>query len=175
MAGLAIAMVGPVGRSRRIAVSVAVGGSVLLAFTALTIAGRSQIDSDLDSTAVILDESVQVHSGPGIQYPTEFEIHAGAETELLEVRGAWARISIAAPQLQGWVPNTTLETVLLAAIPWRSPGGSTGSDKAGIPICWGFQATARHRHPEPCASELVNNCRDHLFQIRKATVDGNWA
>ncbi len=117
MAGLAIAMVGPVGRSRRIAVSVAVGGSVLLAFTALTIAGRSQIDSDLDSTAVILDESVQVHSGPGIQYPTEFEIHAGAETELLEVRGAWARISIAAPQLQGWVPNTTLETVLLAAIP----------------------------------------------------------
>ncbi|HAL46930.1 MAG: tetratricopeptide repeat protein [SAR202 cluster bacterium] len=117
MGGVAAATIGPVGRSRRIAVSVAVGASVLLAFTALTMAGRSRIDAELDSTAVILDESVQVHSGPGVQYATEFEIHAGAETELLEVRDAWARISIAAPELQGWVPNTTLETVLLSAIP----------------------------------------------------------
>ncbi len=117
MAGLATALLTGASRIKSIAVSTTIGAVVLLALTGLTMAGRSQIDDALASKAVILDELVQVHSGPGVQYPTEFEVHAGAETDLLEVRGAWARIAIASPDLQGWVANTTFEAVLPSPIP----------------------------------------------------------
>ena len=61
--------------------------------------------------AVILAEEVDVTSGPGAQYVTEFTLHSGTEVRLLEARGNWTRLALAGDELQGWVPASTVEAV----------------------------------------------------------------
>jgi tetratricopeptide (TPR) repeat protein len=61
--------------------------------------------------AVVLAQEVNVTSGPGAHYVTEFTLHNGAEVRLLESRGNWTRLALADDKLQGWVPTTTLEAV----------------------------------------------------------------
>lgn len=54
--------------------------------------------------SVILAGEVDVMSGPGDQYITEFTLHSGAEVSRIENRGQWARIALPGEQFQGWVP-----------------------------------------------------------------------
>lgn len=63
--------------------------------------------------AVITAEQVDVTSGPGgsDQYLVEFDLHAGAEVLLIESRSGWRRISLPG-NLQGWVPQDTVEPVI---------------------------------------------------------------
>lgn len=63
--------------------------------------------------AVIVAEQVDVTSGPGgtEQYLVEFDLHSGAEVQLLESRPGWRRISLSG-NLQGWVPEETVEPVV---------------------------------------------------------------
>jgi tetratricopeptide (TPR) repeat protein len=61
--------------------------------------------------AVVLAEEVNVTSGPGPQYVTEFTLHNGAEGRLLETRGNWTRLALAEDELQGWVPAHAVEAV----------------------------------------------------------------
>ena len=61
--------------------------------------------------AVIVAESVDVVSGPGPQYVTEFTLHGGTEASLIERRGNWARLALPGGQLQGWVPVSAVEEV----------------------------------------------------------------
>ncbi len=61
--------------------------------------------------AVVLAQEVNVSSGPGSQYVTEFTLHNGAEVRLLENRGNWTRLALADDELQGWVPTHTVEVV----------------------------------------------------------------
>jgi tetratricopeptide (TPR) repeat protein len=61
--------------------------------------------------AVVVASDVDVTSGPGTQYVTEFALHNGAEARLLETRGNWARLMLADNALQGWVPANAVEIV----------------------------------------------------------------
>jgi tetratricopeptide (TPR) repeat protein len=62
--------------------------------------------------AVIVAQQVDVTSGPGTseQYLVEFTLHSGAEVRLLESRPGWQRITLPG-DLQGWVPDKTVEQV----------------------------------------------------------------
>jgi tetratricopeptide (TPR) repeat protein len=62
--------------------------------------------------AVIVAQEVEITSGPGNaeQYLVEFNLHAGAEVNILEDRPAWRRIMLPG-NLQGWVPVDAVETV----------------------------------------------------------------
>lgn len=61
--------------------------------------------------AVVIADEVDVTSGPGTQYVTEFTLHSGTEVNLLETRVNWARLSLPGGELQGWVPEDVVERV----------------------------------------------------------------
>jgi hypothetical protein len=91
--------------------------STLIVATAVLAAGvlllgtRLCVEKDR-SAAVVVAPQVAVASGPGTQYVTEFELHSGAEIDLLESRGSWKRLSIPGDDgLEGWVPATAVEAV----------------------------------------------------------------
>jgi tetratricopeptide (TPR) repeat protein len=92
------------------------GMQYLVIMTALVlVAGIAGLGSRLYLTktqeAVVLVQEVNVTSGPGAHYVTEFTLHNGTEVRLLESRGNWTRLALADDTLQGWVPATTLGTV----------------------------------------------------------------
>ena len=59
---------------------------------------------------MVVDE-LNVTSGPGTQYVTEFVLHDGAEVSMLEKRGNWVRLTLPGGETQGWVPANTVEAV----------------------------------------------------------------
>ena len=61
--------------------------------------------------AVIVAQEVNVTSGPGTQYVTEFALHNGSEARMLETRGNWVRLALPGDELQGWVPADAIETI----------------------------------------------------------------
>jgi hypothetical protein len=63
--------------------------------------------------AVIVAQQVDVTSGPGgtDRYLVEFDLHRGAEVQLLGSRPGWRRISLSG-NLQGWVPEEAVEAVV---------------------------------------------------------------
>ncbi len=89
---------------------VTLAAAVLLMLGGGALAGRLYFDS-ASNEAVIVAEEVDVVSGPGSRYTPEFTLHAGAETGLMERRGAWARIALPGGSLQGWVPAADVEEV----------------------------------------------------------------
>ncbi|MFQ5398349.1 MAG: tetratricopeptide repeat protein [Anaerolineae bacterium] len=84
--------------------------ALLLAGLALSLGGRLYLER-VRPQAVILAEEINVMSGPGEQYITEFTLHSGAEVAVLETRGNWARLSLPGGELQGWAPEETLAVV----------------------------------------------------------------
>jgi len=62
--------------------------------------------------AVVVAQETQITSGPGDadQYLVEFNLHAGAEVNILENRPAWRRIMLPG-NLQGWVPADAVEAL----------------------------------------------------------------
>ena len=84
--------------------------AVLFAVSVLTLGTRLYSDSG-DRTAVVVAREVDVVSGPGSQYVTEFTLHVGTETDLLEKRAGWVRLALPGGELQGWVPATDVEEV----------------------------------------------------------------
>ncbi|MDP6452042.1 MAG: tetratricopeptide repeat protein [SAR202 cluster bacterium] len=87
-------------------------GTAFLILSVFLLAGALQANSQYENTTIIIADEVQALSGPGPQYAEEFVLHGGAETELIEVRGNWSRISVPATELQGWVPRHTIEPVV---------------------------------------------------------------
>ena len=63
------------------------------------------------SEGVIVVAQVEVTSGPGEQYVTEFTLHSGTEVDLVETRGSWVRLIAAGGELEGWVPVSAVEPV----------------------------------------------------------------
>lgn len=61
--------------------------------------------------AVVVAQEVDVTSGPGSQYVTEFTLHSGTEISLVETRGSWARLALSGSDLQGWVPASAVEAL----------------------------------------------------------------
>ena len=99
------------GKVRRAALYIAVVAGILMLVSAASLGGRKLDGSDDD--AVIVADAVNVLSGPGDQYPTEFELHTGTETHLIEERGSWVRVALGEGKLQGWVPAPDVERVSL--------------------------------------------------------------
>jgi tetratricopeptide (TPR) repeat protein len=54
--------------------------------------------------AVVIADVIDVSAGPSTDTITEFDLHNGAEIELLEQRGDWVRFTLLGGQVQGWVP-----------------------------------------------------------------------
>ncbi len=66
-----------------------------------------------EPAGIVVANAVDVTSGPGKQYTTEFTLHSGTEIKLLEYRGEWVRLALASEgeQLQGWMPTQAVEAV----------------------------------------------------------------
>ena len=112
---LLLAMIGP---RRWLAWTrpVTLAATVLLLLGGGALAGRLYFDSASNEAVIVADE-VDVVSGPGGRYTPEFTLHAGAETGLVERRGAWARIALPGGSLQGWVPAADVEEVEIPLSP----------------------------------------------------------
>ena len=62
-------------------------------------------------TAVIVAPEVNITSGPGEQYATQFALHSGAEVELLGERGNWAKLALPGGETTGWLPAEAIEAI----------------------------------------------------------------
>jgi len=67
------------------------------------------------SPAVIIAREINVTSGPGSseQYVVEFNLHSGAEVQIVERRPGWRQIALPGNDFKGWVPAEAVETVML--------------------------------------------------------------
>ena len=86
--------------------------TALVLFAGIIMLGmRLHLENDRTAAVVMVPE-VAVASGPGAQYVIEFELHSGAEVELLETRGSWNRVALPGEEgLEGWVPAAAVEAV----------------------------------------------------------------
>ena len=57
---------------------------------------------------VLVASEVEVKSGPGVDYATLFNLHAGALLEQREERGRWTRVGVPHSEAGGWVPSDSL-------------------------------------------------------------------
>ena len=61
---------------------------------------------------VIVATEINVTSGPGPQYTTEFNLPGGTEVNLMEQRGNWVRLALPdRAEAQGWVPANAVEAI----------------------------------------------------------------
>jgi tetratricopeptide (TPR) repeat protein len=84
--------------------------ALLFMIAAFSLGSRVYLENSRPE-AVVLAEEVDVLSGPGAQYVTEFTLHSGAKVSLLENRGKWSRLALPGEQLQGWVAAETIAAV----------------------------------------------------------------
>ncbi len=61
---------------------------------------------------IVVAAEIEVASGPGAQYVTEFTLHNGIEVDVLETRENWVRLAVPNSDMQGWVPANTVEAVV---------------------------------------------------------------
>ena len=87
-----------------------VAGAVVLAVGVLALGSALYVETN-PSEGVIVAAEVDVTSGPGVQYLTEFPLHNGAEVNMVEARGNWVRLAVPGGELEGWVPASTIEAV----------------------------------------------------------------
>jgi hypothetical protein len=87
-----------------------VASAVVLAVGVVAL-GSSLYLTDGGSEGVVVATEVDVTSGPGAQYVTEFTLHSGAEVNLVEGRGSWVRLAVPGGELEGWVPAGAVEAV----------------------------------------------------------------
>ena len=82
----------------------------LLTSVTLAAGGYAQ-RSHWERVAVVTAESTDVRAGPGLQYPGQFSIGAGNETNLIDTRGGWHKIGIPRTSIEGWIPASEAEIV----------------------------------------------------------------
>lgn len=70
-----------------------------------------QFANPYENTGVVTASTVEVLSGPGSQYPSEFTLHSGAEVRLTDVRHRWYEIALPGGELRGWLPSHTTELI----------------------------------------------------------------
>jgi tetratricopeptide (TPR) repeat protein len=99
-------------RFRRIYLWTALVVGLFLVAGLLSIANRLYAEWSY-SPAVVVAEEVDVTSGPGTteQYLVEFNLHTGAEVNIIESRPGWRRITLPGNDFQGWVPQEAVEPV----------------------------------------------------------------
>lgn len=87
----------------------------LLIFGVLALAGLLLLGSRLYVTtnipsAIVVEPTVSVMSGPGEDFLEIFQLHEAAEMHLLETRDGWIRFSLPDGR-QGWIPSEAIEMV----------------------------------------------------------------
>ena len=100
----------PPGRGRAL-LQILLPATAFLFLAALLALGSRLYDERSRPAAVVIAPEVNVTSGPGEQYITEFTLHSGAEVRLIERRDYWVRLVLPGGQLQGWVPADAVEAV----------------------------------------------------------------
>ena len=106
--GMAAAVARPSMRIR----SIVRGGSIAgmtAALVALLLLSSMLYANSNDDVGIITAEEVDILSGPGTQYSTEFTLHSGAQVRLVEFRQGWRRIALPGGDLQGWIPSDAIE------------------------------------------------------------------
>jgi tetratricopeptide (TPR) repeat protein len=83
---------------------------ILVLFGSISLGSRLYLEKT-QPAGVVLAGEIDIKSGPGAQYITEFTLHSGAEVSILETRGNWARLALPGGELQGWVSTDTVEAV----------------------------------------------------------------
>ena len=93
------------GRLRRFSLWAIFAVAVFLIIGLISMANRYYLQQTAPP-AVIVAQEIDITSGPGgaEQYLVEFNLHAGAEVQLLESRPGWRRIALPGNDFQGWVP-----------------------------------------------------------------------
>ncbi|MEM7539537.1 MAG: tetratricopeptide repeat protein [Chloroflexota bacterium] len=86
--------------------------TVALFLLVILILGNTLYTERVNPDAIVLHEEIQIQSGPGEQYITEFTLHSGSKVSVLEARGAWTRIALPNSQLQGWTETQGIEPIL---------------------------------------------------------------
>ena len=64
-----------------------------------------------DNTGVVTAGTVEVLSGPGIQYGEAFTLHSGAQVRLVDSRHGWLQVALPGGELEGWLPSHAIEAV----------------------------------------------------------------
>ncbi len=85
---------------------------VVLALVVAVLALGSYLYVDNNQAeGVIVATEVDVVSGPGTQYVTEFTLHDGTEVRVVEAQGSWVRLALSGGDLEGWVPAAAIEPI----------------------------------------------------------------
>jgi len=105
LCGLAVSAI--LWRHRRGPLLYLTGGIAALLFLGILSIGIRTIDEHGQPPAVVVGAKVNMRSGPGDNYLTEFTLHAGAEVRVVEQRGDWIRIGLPG-DLQGWAPDEAI-------------------------------------------------------------------
>ena len=111
--GLALSALFVIIRSRRLAAllrAVAIC-ALLSALLALPIWLSMLYDNPYSNTGVVTMEVVEIVSGPGSQYATEFTLHSGAQVRLVDFRQGWVMVTLPGGELRGWAPSHAVEQV----------------------------------------------------------------
>ncbi len=91
------------GRSKEIwQYGLILSGLVMIVAT-FSLGSRIYVENGREQAVVIADV-VDVSTGPSVDTITEFDLHSGAEIELMEKRGDWVKLSLPGGQVQGWIP-----------------------------------------------------------------------
>lgn len=85
-------------------------GAVAVASLALVMGGVRYRVEVARASAVVVQEEIEVRSGPGRDYNLAFRVHEGLQVQVAERRGDWWRIDLGG-ELVGWVPASSLETL----------------------------------------------------------------
>jgi len=84
--------------------------SLALVLGIVGLGSRLYVEGQQPEGIIVADE-INVTSGPGSQYVTEFTLHSGTEVTLIERRGNWVRLTLPGGDLQGWIPGNVVETI----------------------------------------------------------------
>jgi hypothetical protein len=67
-------------------------------------------DHHLGDRAVVIEDEIQVRSGPSTNFILEFELHEGTEVSVVEKRGNWMLIYLS-DAMKGWTPAVGVEEI----------------------------------------------------------------
>jgi tetratricopeptide (TPR) repeat protein len=82
----------------------------VLALAGLLLLGSRLYVTTSIPSAIVVEPTVSVMSGPGEDFLEIFQLHEAAEIHLLEARDAWIRFSLPDGR-QGWIPVEAIELV----------------------------------------------------------------
>ena len=89
---------------------------VIFTFTFIGVSFGSRIIVEkTQPDAIVVVSEITLNSEPKIESTTEFNLKNGTRIKLLDTQGEWIKLSIAGNKIQGWVPASSVEIVVLDA------------------------------------------------------------